>query len=138
MSRPSVDLIRTPEFSHIRDADIILSCVNTVCIDDLSYIEMVVDDEWFLKFLSKFFCCIGFLKYLMFWGILAAQLDNISTELESSAQNIDIMGDEIHSAKFPGLLNMQETFFLEVVELIPKYSKIIIACVFFEDTKCLL
>ncbi len=99
---------------------------------------MVIDDERFVKFFGKFFCFMGFLKYFIFWCILATKLDNIGAELESSAENIDIMGDEIHSAKSPGLLNMQETFFLEVVELIPKYSKMIIACVFFEDTKCLL
>lgn len=112
--------------------------MNPICIDDLSNIEVVIDDERFLKFFSKFFGYIGFLKYLVFWCSLAAQLDNIGAELESSAQNIDIMGDEIDSAKFPGLLNMQETFFLEVVELIAKYSKMVIARVFFEDTKCLL
>lgn len=112
--------------------------MNPICIDNLSNIEVVIDYEWFLKFLSDFFCLMGFLEYLMFWGILTAQLDYIGAELESSAENSDIMRYEIHSAKFPGLLNMQETFFLEVVELIPKYSKMIIACVFFEDTKCLL
>lgn len=106
MGRPPIDFIQAPEFSHIRDADIILACVNPICIDDLSNIQMVIDNEWFLKILGELFCLMGFLKYFVFWCILAAKLDNISAELESSAENIDIMGDEIHSAKFPGLLNM--------------------------------
>ncbi len=106
MGRPPIDFIRAPEFSHIRDADIILACVNPVRIDDLGDIEVVIDNERFLKFFGKFFRFMGFLEYFVFWCIFAAKLDNISAELESSAENIDIMGDEIHSAKFPGLLNM--------------------------------
>lgn len=80
--------------------------MNTICVDDLSNIQIVIDYERFLKFFGKFFRFMGFLEYFVFWCIFAAKLDNISAELESSAENIDIMGDEIHSAKFPGLLNM--------------------------------
>lgn len=138
MSRPSVNLIWTPEFSDVSDTDIILSCVDTICIDDLSNIEMVIDDEWFLKFLSDFFCLMGFLKYFVFWCILAAKLDNISTELESSAEYCDIMRYEIDSPEFPGFSQIQETISLEVVEFIAEYPESIIPCVFLENTKSLL
>jgi hypothetical protein len=83
MCRASINLIRAPELSHIGYTDIILASMNPICIDDLSDIEMVVDDERFLKFLGKLFCFEGFFQYLLFGGILAAKLDNISAELES-------------------------------------------------------
>lgn len=67
---------------------------------------MVIDNERFLKFFGKFFCFAGSFKYLLFCSIFATQLNNISTELESSAKYRDIMGDEIDSSQFPGLLNM--------------------------------
>jgi len=65
-------------------------------------------------------------------------LNNIGTELESSAENSDIVRNEIDSVKFPGLSDMEETVFLEVVELIAEHSEMIIAHIFLEDTQSLL
>jgi hypothetical protein len=111
MCRPPIDLIRAPELSHVSNTDIILACVNPIHIDELSDIEVVIDNEWFLKFLSEFFCFVGSGEYLLFWDIFATKLDDIGTELESSAKYRDIMGYEIDSAKFPGLSEIQETVF---------------------------
>jgi hypothetical protein len=66
MCRPSVNLIRAPEFSYIGNTDIILSCVNPIRIDELSDIEVVIDNERFLKFFGKFFRFAGSFKYLLF------------------------------------------------------------------------
>ena len=91
MSRLSIHLIWTPEFSHVCDADIVLACMNTVSVDKLGYIEIIIDDKWCVEFLGELLRFASFFKYLLLGNIFTTQLDNIGTELESSTENIYVV-----------------------------------------------